>query len=91
MAQIVVLMAKLGSPKVIEIRTIQGCGHRFAGDRMRQLHDHADAVRGAAAPNDLYQTCHEGSDATYLRRQYEERGCSEGMVDAAIGRFREDM
>jgi hypothetical protein len=29
-----------------------------------------------------------GSDASYLRRQYEERGRSEGMVDATIGRFR---
>ena len=57
---------------------------------LRRLHDHADAVRGGAALNDLYQTCHEGSDATYLRRQYEERGSSEGMVDAAIGRFREE-
>lgn len=37
----------------------------------------------------LGQVVQNGSDASYLRRQYLERGSSEGMVDAAIGSFRE--
>jgi len=37
----------------------------------------------------LGQVVQMGSDASYLRRQYQERGSSEGMVDAAIGNFRE--
>jgi glutamate---cysteine ligase / carboxylate-amine ligase len=28
------------------------------------------------------------SDATYLRHQYEEQGSAEGMVNAAISKFR---
>ena len=37
----------------------------------------------------LGQVVQEGSDATYLRRAYDDRGSSEGMVDAAIARFRD--
>jgi carboxylate-amine ligase len=44
-----------------------------------------------AALEHLSQAMRDGSDASYLRRQYEERGSSEGMVDAAIARFREGM
>ena len=39
----------------------------------------------------LGQVAQEGSDASYLRRAYEERGSSEGMVDAAIARFRDPV
>jgi len=56
---------------------------------LRRLESHADATGGLLALEHLYQTAHEGSDANYLRRQYEERGSSEGMVEAAIVRFRE--
>jgi carboxylate-amine ligase len=45
--------------------------------------------RGSAALDGLRRVCVEGSDASYLRRQYESRGSSEGMVDAAIARFRD--
>jgi carboxylate-amine ligase len=51
----------------------------------------AGLTGGAAALEHLSQAMHDGSDASYLRRQYEERGSSEGMVDAAIARFREGM
>jgi len=56
---------------------------------LRRLQGHAEATGGLAALEHLYQTTHEGSDASYLRQQYKERGSPEGMVDAAIARFRE--
>jgi carboxylate-amine ligase len=56
---------------------------------LRRLERHADAIGATAALAHLNQITHEGSDATYLRRQYQDRGSSEGMVEAAIGRFRE--
>jgi glutamate---cysteine ligase / carboxylate-amine ligase len=37
----------------------------------------------------VYKAAHMGSDASFLRQQYLERGSAEGMVDAAIRRFRE--
>jgi glutamate---cysteine ligase / carboxylate-amine ligase len=37
----------------------------------------------------LEQVAQTGSHATYLRQQYQERGSSEGMVDAAIACFRD--
>lgn len=37
----------------------------------------------------LSAVCHEGSDAHYLRQQYDERGSAEGMVDAALNMFRQ--
>jgi len=55
---------------------------------LRRLEDHAKSTSGSTALEHLYQATHEGSDASYLRRQYEERGSSEGMVDAAIAKFR---
>ena len=36
----------------------------------------------------LLAVTREGSDASRLRRAYEQRGSSEGMVDEAIGLFR---
>jgi len=56
---------------------------------LRRLQGHAEATGGLAALEHLYRTTHEGSDASYLRQQYKERGSPEGMVDAAITRFRE--
>ena len=43
----------------------------------------------SAALDHVRRVCTEGSDASFLRQQYEGRGSSEGMVDAAISRFRE--
>lgn len=42
----------------------------------------------AMALTQLAQVAREGGDASYLRGQHQERGSSEGMVDAAIARFR---
>ena len=56
-----------------------------------------DLLRDRMVPGDtmmlahLGQVAQEGSDASYLRRAYEERGSSEGMVDAAIARFRDPV
>jgi carboxylate-amine ligase len=58
---------------------------------LRRVQVHADAIGAGAALTHIYETTHQGSDANYLRLQYEERGSSEGMVDAAIGRFRDGM
>ena len=56
---------------------------------LRRLEDHAAAIGAIGALDHLARVAHEGSDASYLRREYESRGSSEGMVDAAIARFRE--
>jgi carboxylate-amine ligase len=56
---------------------------------LRRLQRHADALGAGAAFEHLYRATHEGSDASYLRRQHDERGSPHGMVDAAIDRFRE--
>lgn len=56
---------------------------------LRNMEPHAEALDCLAALEHLYRVAHEGSDAHYLRQQYAERGGTEGMVDAAIRRFRE--
>jgi len=56
---------------------------------LRKLEPHAAALGGTAALEHLYQAAHTGSDATYLRSEYASSGSTEGMVAAAIRRFRE--
>jgi glutamate---cysteine ligase / carboxylate-amine ligase len=56
---------------------------------LRRLQRHAESTHAAPALEHLYHATHTGSDASYLRRQYEERGSAEGMVDAALACFRE--
>jgi carboxylate-amine ligase len=53
------------------------------------LRGHAQALGAAAALDHLDLALQEGGDSTYLRRQYELRGSAEGMVEAAIARFRD--
>jgi carboxylate-amine ligase len=55
---------------------------------LRKLEPHAEALNGLDALQHLYQTTHQGSDATYLRQQYMERGSVEGVVASAIQRLR---
>lgn len=52
------------------------------------LEPHADALGCSAALAHVARITHEGSDASFLRRQHLERGSSEGMVEAAIAAFR---
>ncbi|MDQ1363416.1 MAG: glutamate---cysteine ligase / carboxylate-amine ligase [Pseudomonadota bacterium] len=55
---------------------------------VRHLQPYADALGSASALEHIYQLAHEGSDASYLRQEFAERGSTEGMVDAALQRFR---
>lgn len=57
---------------------------------IRRIQPQADALDCAAALEHIYQTVHEGSDASYLRHEYAERGSVEGMVDSALQRFRHE-
>jgi glutamate---cysteine ligase / carboxylate-amine ligase len=57
---------------------------------LRLLQPDAEALDCQPALNHLYQTAHEGSHATQLRRAFEERGSVEGMVDSALQCFREN-
>jgi carboxylate-amine ligase len=61
------------------------------GATLVALQGDARSIGASAALEHLTQVTREGTDANYLRRQHEERGSSEGMVDAAIARFREGM
>jgi glutamate---cysteine ligase / carboxylate-amine ligase len=56
---------------------------------LRHLAPHAAALGSEAALEHLYQTTHRGSDAHLLREAYRESGSCEGIVDAALRRFRE--
>lgn len=56
---------------------------------VRRIRSHADILGCASALEHIYQTAHVGSDASYLRREYSERGSVEGMVDSALQKFRQ--
>lgn len=55
---------------------------------LRKMEPHGEALGSLGALRYLSQAAQESSDAGYLRRQFEEQGSAEGMVNAAIGRFR---
>ncbi|GAB3548699.1 YbdK family carboxylate-amine ligase [Noviherbaspirillum agri] len=57
---------------------------------LRKMEPYAEKAGSLAAIEHLYRATHTGSDATYLREQYATSGSTEGMVDAAIQRFRND-
>jgi carboxylate-amine ligase len=52
------------------------------------MEPHAEALGGQMALRHLQTVAQEAGDANYLRQQYAEHGSAEGMVDAAIRRFR---
>lgn len=56
---------------------------------LRNMQPYAESLGSVAALEHLYAITHEGSDAHYLRQQYEERGGAEGAVDAAVRIFRD--
>jgi carboxylate-amine ligase len=56
---------------------------------LRRVEPHAERLGSVPAFQHLYHAVHEGSDAHYLRQEYASRGSAEGMVDAAIRKFRE--
>ncbi|WP_157265506.1 YbdK family carboxylate-amine ligase [Azohydromonas aeria] len=55
---------------------------------LSRLMPHAHALEAGAALEHLLGVVHAGSDASYLRQQHRERGSAEGIVEAAIERFR---
>jgi carboxylate-amine ligase len=55
---------------------------------LRKMEPHAEALGGSAGLAHLVQVTHTGSDAQYLRDQFRESGSVEGVVDAAVNRFR---
>lgn len=55
---------------------------------IRMIEPYAASLGALPALNHLYETTHTGSDAHYLRSQYADSGSVEGMVNAAICRFR---
>ena len=55
---------------------------------LHHLRPHAEALGANGALDHLEAAVREGGDAAYLRRQYALGGSPEGMVDAAIRRFR---
>ncbi|MBK1678993.1 YbdK family carboxylate-amine ligase [Rhodocyclus tenuis] len=57
---------------------------------IRRIQSRADALGCSPALEDIYRITHAGSDASYLRREYAERGSVEGMVDSALLVFRGD-
>jgi carboxylate-amine ligase len=55
---------------------------------LRGIEADAEALEGIPALEHLYRTVHSGSDASDLRKEFQERGSAEGMVESAIQRFR---
>jgi carboxylate-amine ligase len=55
---------------------------------LRKMEPHAEKLESVEALRHLAQAVADGSDAAYLRRQYLRQGSAEGMVNAAIQRFR---
>jgi glutamate---cysteine ligase / carboxylate-amine ligase len=53
-----------------------------------KMERHGEALGSLAALRHLSNVAEGASDASYLRREYEQQGSTEGMVNAAIGRFR---
>ncbi len=55
---------------------------------LRKMERHGEALGSLGALRHLSGVAQDASDATILRREYEMQGSAEGMVNAAIGRFR---
>jgi carboxylate-amine ligase len=58
---------------------------------LRMMEPYAEKLDALPALAHLYDTTHDGSDAHYLRQQKKESGSAEGMVNAALQRFRRDL
>lgn len=55
---------------------------------LRRIEPQARELDCQTALDHLYLVVHQGSDASYLRRQYSQRGALGGVVDAALDCFR---
>jgi len=56
---------------------------------LSKMEPYAEKMGSLPALEHLYEVARSGNDASFLRHEYVERGSTEGMVDAAIRRFRE--
>jgi carboxylate-amine ligase len=56
---------------------------------LRRMDVYAENLGGSAALNHLVAATHTGSDAHFLREQFNTSGSVEGVVDAALQRFRD--
>lgn len=57
---------------------------------LRRLEPHADALGSQPALDELHrEVAYEGNHASFLRRQFAEAGSTQGVVDAAVGVFRQ--
>jgi carboxylate-amine ligase len=56
---------------------------------LRAMAPHAEALGSVAALDTLMELTKQSGDAQYLRAEYARQGSAEGMVDAAIRRFRD--
>lgn len=55
---------------------------------LRRIEPYSELLESLPALEHLAAVTHRGSDAYYLRKQYSDRGSAEGMVDAALSKFR---
>jgi carboxylate-amine ligase len=55
---------------------------------LRKMEPHGEALGSLGALRHLAAAAQDSSDASYLRREYAEQGSAEGMVNAAIRKFR---
>lgn len=55
------------------------------------MEPYAESLGALPALAHLYEATHTGSDAHFLRGQYTESGSTEGMVHAAINKFRDQI
>jgi carboxylate-amine ligase len=55
---------------------------------LRKIESSSDSLSSLPALEHLVSVSHRGGDAHYLRSQYGDRGSVEGMVDAALQKFR---
>ena len=56
---------------------------------LRLIEPYCESLDSLPALEHLAAVSHRGSDAHYLRKQYDDRGSAEGMVDAALSKFRD--
>jgi carboxylate-amine ligase len=73
------------NPKTYESRSLR----EDILETLRRLDGFAETMQGLPALEQIYRVVHEGSDATFLRSEQRDRGGAEGMVEAAIRRFRD--
>ncbi|MBI3368482.1 MAG: glutamate--cysteine ligase [Burkholderiales bacterium] len=78
------LDGSLVHPKSYETKTLR----EDIQATLRLVRPYADGLRGGPALEHLFKAALEGGDAQFLREEGAARGSTEGMVDAAIQRFR---